>query len=1264
VKRNLSMFMAVLMVFSAVIGGFTGAAYADSHENEAQRIEGENRYETAHEIAKISNPNPETVILVRGDGPAEQANVVDGLTASGLAGTENAPILLVQQNRIPTQTMTALEELDPQNVIIVGGENAVSDEVHDELVGMGLEIERISGENRYETAAEIAIQMGSATENTAVITNGNDENLVDSLTAGPLAKMGHPILLINNSRNHIPTTTIETIEALGITNLIIVGGNAAVSTEVEAALNAIEGVNVSVRLAGENRYETSVEVSEFTLFKDMEEVYLVNGASFVDAVAASTLGKAIVYVNGARNDIPEMVGGLLSRKAGCTAIGGNAAISANLSKDAMAAVIGQTIFNRTGTYGPEEGSQVIDKDVMINVEDVILQNLVITGDLLIAEEVGYGDVTLNNVIVEGDTIIRGGGTDSIYINGGSYRSITVEQTSSGAVRIMATDIEGLEVMISEDAAGQRVELEGNFEKVTVASSNIEVETKGETNINTIEVPDTSENVTIKTSETTKVTTLTGNNTTKVEGSGEIEETEGDVEVEEDVITPTPAPTPMPTPTPDPEPTPDPVEVSGLSVENASTITFNCSVEGAIIKWNGVVLPEKTINGVNIISVPLMESEVDNTLTIEKSGYSSFFIDDMAWLAPYDANVILDDWAKDRQEPKSWEITGDRIAITTGEQHPSNPWYDWQGKKAPTNMPLTSDWVMETELEITEEMLSQEEVATSIWLQVEGKENFNIGQQGVIDWSILHFKNGPDSADSGWFSWDSQLAEWKKVGSIEVGTHKLTIIYEQGMLYQYINGALVNAYDINTEVGLSAPSHMIIQAYTYGEEYSVNWKVPSTKYYELFDSETIFISNEKQLIGAADNQKDGQTWFITQDIEVSSKISIRKSITINGDDATIKANNADWGDENHNKQLIGIYSDNVTIENIVLDSNHQAFGLQFYTVTDGNLENVTLRNSKGAGLTVNGAMVTANNLNTNDNSWGAVNVDPGVGVESHSIFSLKGTGILGENNQIWSDQANVNGATVSVIAEDYKEYQIVGTTYRIWKNEVPKNAAIIDAGETAMMYLNIQSAVDAASVEDTILIGAGTYDGFRVNKDRLTIEAIGEVVIKPVEFSGWNAGILLGVLVESEGVAIDGIVVDGNALQGNVQGISGFETADFTVRNSEFINLQIGINANSNAPSTEKIVNLETTDNLFASKIGIGGTENTIITANGNKFNTTMEAVGLGEGVATIDNGDVDVVAYLYSEATSNNFGEVVKGDFVVDYRDGVKKYDKDGNLIN
>lgn len=49
-------------------------------------------------------------------------------------------------------------------------------------------------------------------------------------------------------------------------------------------------------------------------------------------------------------------------------------------------------YSSPGTYGPSSGAQIITGDVTISSRDVILQNVVIKGNLLISEDVGEGDV--------------------------------------------------------------------------------------------------------------------------------------------------------------------------------------------------------------------------------------------------------------------------------------------------------------------------------------------------------------------------------------------------------------------------------------------------------------------------------------------------------------------------------------------------------------------------------------------------------------------------------------------------------------------------------------------------------------------------------------------------------------------------------------------------------------------------------------------------------------------------------------------------------
>ncbi|WP_283410162.1 hemoblobin-interacting domain-containing protein [Anoxynatronum buryatiense] len=193
------------------------------------------------------------------------------------------------------------------------------------------------------------------------------------------------------------------------------------------------------------------------------------------------------------------------------------------------------VFDAPGIYGPSEGTSTTNGNVVISSEDVVLQNQHITGTLLIAESVGVGDVTLNNITVDGDTFIEGGGTESIFINGGEYGNIIVRNTPEGGTRIVATNVEGLEIIIATTEPGELIILVGNFSRVTVEASEVTIKTQGDTRVDELLVTESGKEFLLDLSENTIVGLLsTENDSTKVEGMGTIEEKNGEATIGESV----------------------------------------------------------------------------------------------------------------------------------------------------------------------------------------------------------------------------------------------------------------------------------------------------------------------------------------------------------------------------------------------------------------------------------------------------------------------------------------------------------------------------------------------------------------------------------------------------------------------------------------------------------------------------------------------------------------------------------------------------------
>lgn len=137
----------------------------------------------------------------------------------------------------------------------------------------------------------------------------------------------------------------------------------------------------------------------------------------------------------------------------------------------------QIMDNLIKTYITIEGEYTKDLsgNVMVNKEGVVLKGLTITGDLIIGDGVGDGEVTLEDTTVTGRVLVRGGGEDSIKIIGNSNVKNIIIARVDGKVRIFTQD--GAQVGEVVIDGNDDVVLEGKFDSVTIASDNLDVQAK-------------------------------------------------------------------------------------------------------------------------------------------------------------------------------------------------------------------------------------------------------------------------------------------------------------------------------------------------------------------------------------------------------------------------------------------------------------------------------------------------------------------------------------------------------------------------------------------------------------------------------------------------------------------------------------------------------------------------------------------------------------------------------------------------------------------
>jgi streptogramin lyase len=229
------------------------------------RLSGADRFGTANAISRSEYPAVESaqgVVLARAD------DFPDALAGSALAVKLNAPLLLTQSGTLGYTVIEIERVLAPgKTVTVLGGTDAISKQLVMDLETRGYPVQRLSGVDRYATAAAIADAVGAPT----AIMLADGRGFADALSAGAAAgHIGGVVLLTDGAA--MPSETATYLAAHPGVPVFAVGGPAA-SAEPTAA-----------PLVGADRFATSVAVAN-QFFTAPVKAGLANGLTFPDALA-------------------------------------------------------------------------------------------------------------------------------------------------------------------------------------------------------------------------------------------------------------------------------------------------------------------------------------------------------------------------------------------------------------------------------------------------------------------------------------------------------------------------------------------------------------------------------------------------------------------------------------------------------------------------------------------------------------------------------------------------------------------------------------------------------------------------------------------------------------------------------------------------------------------------------------------------------------------------------------------------------------------
>lgn len=267
-KKRVTIFLLLgLLIFSS--GLFAKNVYAEGQTQ--ARLAGLTRYQTAVAIAKDGWAQTDYTVLAYGE------NYPDALAAAPLAKKYDAPILLTGNKSLDTDTKQTLKDLGVKHVFIVGGSAVVSDAVKAEIEGMGIDVKRLAGNDRYATAVEIAKQLGDVS--TVVVANGED--YADALSVGSIAgKLGMPIIL--TPKEFVPDTVKDYFATHNITKTYVISGYGGLGDFVIYKLPHVE------QIYGTDKYDRNIAVlNTFKDSIDSKTICAATGENFADALTGT-----------------------------------------------------------------------------------------------------------------------------------------------------------------------------------------------------------------------------------------------------------------------------------------------------------------------------------------------------------------------------------------------------------------------------------------------------------------------------------------------------------------------------------------------------------------------------------------------------------------------------------------------------------------------------------------------------------------------------------------------------------------------------------------------------------------------------------------------------------------------------------------------------------------------------------------------------------------------------------------------------------------
>lgn len=265
--------------------------FADSKYNK-ELIDGDTS-QISMTLNKKVFKNSDDIVLVNED------SLIDAISATPLAYKLNAPIITTEWIRMDDETIDYIKELGAKRVIIIGGLRSVSKTVERNLQNMGLEINRIYGDNRYETSMMIAEEMNNINKDISSLLIINKRSGLENALSiySYAAKFNMPIVW---STDEDFEDIQRYIQEKNIENVYAIGSSEKFNHDIK---NNIENIQMIKEI---NKFETNTPIIKEFQKSDIKKLYTVNADYGRDSNSTECISLGVVS---AKENIPILISG-------------------------------------------------------------------------------------------------------------------------------------------------------------------------------------------------------------------------------------------------------------------------------------------------------------------------------------------------------------------------------------------------------------------------------------------------------------------------------------------------------------------------------------------------------------------------------------------------------------------------------------------------------------------------------------------------------------------------------------------------------------------------------------------------------------------------------------------------------------------------------------------------------------------------------------------------------------------------------------------